>query len=520
MSQSTKGKLSLVALILMVFTSVYGFNNIPRAFFRMGYAAIPWYIIAGLLFFVPFAFMVTELGSAFKKERGGIYSWMEKAVGPTFAFIGTFMWYASYIIWMLNISTGILAPLTNAIFGETRLPEILWMSIFGIVWMLATTFISLRGIDWIKKIAAVGGIAVLAINGLLLISSLIVVIVNNHPATPITLESFTNSPNPTFTPSLVAIIAFMVYAVFAYGGVEGVGGLVDQTDKPEKNFPKGIVSAALIITVGYSLMILMVGLAINFTKGSDFYNGIVNEKIHLGNASYVVLNYLGQGVGQAFGFSEALCISLGQWFARILGISITCSLLGAFFTLIYSPIKQIIMGTPKNLWPARLGELDSKGMPKRAMVVQMCFVLFFIVLNFIMNKANGELASLFFEFLTNMTNVSMTLPYLFIIYAYYRFKKNNAIEKPFVIFKSKKLALFMVILAAFVVGFANIFTIIEPVVTYLQAGANADLSKMLSSFISMILGPVLFGSIAFLMMRSYKKRFPNEIANNNDLNKK
>lgn len=72
MSDKAKGKLSLVGLCLMIFTSVYGFNNIPRAFYMMGYAAIPWYIVGGLFFFLPFAFMVTELGSAFKEEKGGI----------------------------------------------------------------------------------------------------------------------------------------------------------------------------------------------------------------------------------------------------------------------------------------------------------------------------------------------------------------------------------------------------------------------------------------------------------------
>ena len=37
MSKNKKGKLTLVALILMIFTSVFGFTNIPRAFFLMGY---------------------------------------------------------------------------------------------------------------------------------------------------------------------------------------------------------------------------------------------------------------------------------------------------------------------------------------------------------------------------------------------------------------------------------------------------------------------------------------------------
>ncbi|OLN32015.1 putative amino acid permease [Desulfosporosinus metallidurans] len=50
----------------------------------MGYGAIPWYLISGLTFFIPFAFMLAEFGSAFQKEKGGIYSWMSKSVGPKY----------------------------------------------------------------------------------------------------------------------------------------------------------------------------------------------------------------------------------------------------------------------------------------------------------------------------------------------------------------------------------------------------------------------------------------------------
>ena len=89
----------------MIFTSVFGFANMPRSFYLMGYGAIPWYIISGLTFFIPYAFMMAEYGAAFKNEKGGIYSWMEKSVGPKYAFIGTFMWFASYIVWMVNNCT-------------------------------------------------------------------------------------------------------------------------------------------------------------------------------------------------------------------------------------------------------------------------------------------------------------------------------------------------------------------------------------------------------------------------------
>lgn len=66
-------KMSLPCLILMIFTSVFGFANSPSAFYLMGYSAIPWYIFSALLFFIPFALMMAEMGSAYRKEEGNLF---------------------------------------------------------------------------------------------------------------------------------------------------------------------------------------------------------------------------------------------------------------------------------------------------------------------------------------------------------------------------------------------------------------------------------------------------------------
>lgn len=56
---------------------------------------------------------------------------------------------------------------------------------------------------------------------------------------------------------MVSIASFLVFAIFAYGGIEVVGGLVDKTENPEKNFPKGIAISAIVITVGYAIGIFL-----------------------------------------------------------------------------------------------------------------------------------------------------------------------------------------------------------------------------------------------------------------------
>lgn len=504
-----KPKLSLIALVLMIFTSVYGFSNVSIAFFKMGYAAIPWYVIGGIFFFLPFAFMVTELGSSFKKERGGIYSWMANSVNPTYAFMATFMWYSAFIVWMVYTSNNILAPLTNLIFGVTNFPSTLIISCFAIFCILIITFLSLKGLKKVKIFTTIGGISVLSINGVVLICALVIFFKNGMtPATPLNLDAFITSPNPDFQPSMISFIAFMIYALFAYGGSETVGGLVDETKNPEKNFHRGVVFAAIVITLGYSVMMLLVGLSISYQQ--DWFDAVQIGAIHVGNASYAMMNSLGNNLGAALGFTPDTCILLGKMFARLMALSLLLSIIGAFFTLLYSPLKQLIEGTPKELWPAKLSELKD-GLPKRAMLVQCGIVIVLILLNLLLSLANESLANVFFESLMNIMNISITLPYLFIIIAYYFFKKNESIPKPFVIFKSKSLVLFVTIVGAGLVIFADSFTIMSPIFEYInQEFSTIDeqhlaLAKTIRNVVSLILGPLLFSSIAYCLIRRYNK---------------
>ncbi len=486
-------KLTLVSLVLMIFTSVFGFANMPRSFYLMGYGAIPWYILSGITFFIPFAFMMAEYGSAFKNEKGGIYSWMNRSVGPKYAFIGTFMWYASYVVWMVNISSSIWIPLSNALFGRDTtaswtilgLKSTQTLGILGIVWIVLVTYVGSKGLEKITKVTSVGGTAVALLNIVLLVGALAVLIANGGKlAEPIlAVKSFIQSPNPAYQ-SPLEVFSFLVFAIFAYGGIEVIGGLVDETENAEVTFPKGIMFAAMIIAIGYSLGIFLTGIFINWQEV------LSTKQVHMGNVAYVVMQNLGFKLGQGFGLSQAASLAMGAWVARFVGLSMFLALTGAFFTLSYAPLKQIIEGTPAQLWPGRMGEVRN-GMPLNAMWIQCIVVVVFIVLV----SFGGEAASQFFSKLVLMTNVAMTLPYLFISGAFAAFKKNEEIKKPFVIYKTHSSALLWTILVTFTVGFANFFTIIQPATV-------GDFS----STIWMIAGPVFFSVVALIMYSSYEKK--------------
>ncbi|CAM2076246.1 MULTISPECIES: glutamate/gamma-aminobutyrate family transporter YjeM [Clostridia] len=492
-----KGKLTLIALILMIFTSVFGFANIPRAFFLMGYSAIPWYIFGAICFFIPYAFMMAEFGAAFKEEKGGIYVWMQKSVGRKFAFIGTFMWFASYIVWMVSVSSSIWVPLSNLIFGTDKtstwslfgLTSSQTLGILGAIFVIVITFLSSKGLNSIAKVASIGGIFVTSANVLLIVGSLIVFFANGfHAAQPLKLAEFTHSPNPAYG-TVLAVLGFLVFAIFAYGGLEAVGGLVDQTENANKTFPRGIKISAIVIGVGYSLAILMVGL---FTNWQEVLS---SPDVRMANVAYVVIKNLGVKLGEVFGLSPHGVEIMGTWFARYIGLAMFLALLGAFFTLIYSPLKQLIEGTPKEIWPENWTKVNENDMPVTAMWVQCITVVTIIIIAVI----TGGKSSSFLDYLILMGNVAMTIPTMFLAVAFIYFKKNDSIDKPFIFFKSKTVATVWAIIVTCTVGFANIFTILQPAIE----------SKDYVSTGFQLAGPIVFGLVAFFLISKYEKKYGN-----------
>ena len=495
METKSDNKLSLVSLILMIFTSVYGFANITRAFWLMGYSSIIWYVLAAILFFIPYAFMLAEYGAAFKDSKGGIYSWMAESFNPRFAFVGIFMWYASYVIWMVNVSSSIWVPMSNIFLGRDAtqswslfgLSSVQTLGVLGILLVIFITFVASHGVERIQKFTSIGGTATALINLVVLAIGVVILIKNGGMEQSFNLSDFfTNSPNPSYqTP--ISVVSFAVFAIFAYGGLEVVAGVVDKTRNPEKTFPRAILISAIIIAVGYALLIFMMGAFTNWNFAFEHFLP-KGEEVTMANVAYVSLNNMGYQLGLAFNAAESTARVIGEWFARYVGLSMFLALGGAFFTIVFSPLKQLIEGTPKEIWPKSWSKVNKHGMPISAMIWQAGIVCIIILLV----SFGGSDAQKFFNILVSMCNVSMTLPYMFISFAFYFFKKKDSIEKPFEIYKKPWQSTLFVILVTAVVGIANIFSIIEPAL-------NGDIQTAIFT----LAGPILFTIAALVLYARY-----------------
>lgn len=497
-------KIGAIALALMVFTSVYGFTNIPLAFSKMGYAAIPFFIIGALLYFIPFSLMVAEMGQAFKKSQGGMYTWMEESIGIKFAFTGIFMYWVSNAVYLVGKATSSWIPLSFAGFGKNVFTDAninKWsglsasqaFGIAGIVFVLVVTIVSIKGIKEIKKLTTIGGVAVLSLNLLLFIGGLIVLFTNGLSLGE-TNVNFLTSPNMNFS-GIIASFGFLVYAIFAFGGMEATAGLVDEV-KSEKAYVRGLFISGIVISIGYAIGVFFIG---TFTNWKEvILSTDINGEFLVNDASvpYIIIGHLGLTLGNIFGMENPRILM--DIFARFTGLGMFCSFVGAFFTLVYAPLKQMIEGTPKDIWPLGLSEIDKKnGTPKKGLIAQTIIVLLMII--FVSFGGSG--AQKFFGTLQSMTNIAITLPYLFISIAYIAFLKKDSIKKPFLVLgKNQKFGLLAGWITTLTVAFANIFSILD--LDNLDTGImGINIPYIYDSY---ILGPVIFTLIAYLIVHRYE----------------
>lgn len=497
-------KMSVTALVLMIFASIFGLGNVTTAYYQMGYGAIIWYIAGAVLFFIPTSLMFAEYGSALRENQGGIYSWLEISIGEKPAFIGAFIWYAAWVITLVSQFSTVCVPISGLIFGKdtTQGWHLLGMSstetlgLIGIGLLVLITWMSTRGFDKIEKIASASGAVIIGISGIFIVASVLMLIINHgHLAQPMTMHAIVSSPNSQFK-SPIAILSFFVYAVFAYAGMETMGGTIDRVDKPERNFPKGIIFAGIGMILIYALGIFLWGVTANWHKV------LGTNSTDLGNITLVLMQNLGYTIGrEIFHLPIHQAVIMGQWTDRLIGFEEVMSLLGSMAVLIYSPLKTILLGSPKRLWPEKLTRLNNRKMPAFAMWMQAT-VMGTIILGV---SFGGKSAQQFYTVLTDMNNITSSVPYLFLIFAFPFFKRVKALNRPFEVYKNQKLTTTICIVSWITILLGIIFTIIQPMLQH--DGYTAFWT---------VFGPIFFALVGWIFYRRANRS--EELAVQEELN--
>ena len=394
-------KISWKLLAIMAFSTVWGFGNVVNGFVWFeGTKVIFSWIFMFALYFVPYALMVGELGSAFKNAGGGVSSWIRETMGTKLAYYAGWTYWACHITYIASKPSGGLKALSWVIFRSAKfydkLPSI-YVQLATFALLLIFCYVASRGLNPLKKMATLAGSSMF-IMSLLYILMMFAAPVINPKADYVSLNFSLKNLIPQFNLKYFTSLSILVFAV---GGCEKISPYVNKVENPSKGFPKGMIALAIMVVVCAMLGTIAMGMMFDpalIKKDFDSYAA---------NGAYWAFQRLGQyyNIGDTLLIIYALCNMIGQFAVLIISIDAPLRML-----LDNEDTKQFI---PKKL----LKQNDVGAYTNGIVMVAVLSGSIILVQSFV----PGAAAVL--KQLTKLNSVCMPLRYLWVFAAYIALRK-------------------------------------------------------------------------------------------------
>ena len=418
-------KISWKLLAFMAFSTVWGFGNVVNGFVWFnGIQVIFSWIFMFALYFVPYALMVGELGSAFKNAGGGVSSWIRETMGTKIAYYAGWTYWACHITYIASKPSGGLKALSWVIFRSAelydRLPSI-YIQLITFALLLIFCYVASRGLNPLKKMATLAGSSMFVMS-LLYIVMMFAAPAINPKADYVSLNFSLKNLIPNFRLEYFTSLSILVFAV---GGCEKISPYVNKVENPSKGFPKGMIALAIMVVVCAMLGTIAMGMMFDPTvinASEESFNS------YAANGAYWAFQRLGEyyGIGDTLLVIYALCNMIGQFAVLIMSIDAPLRML-----LDNEDTKQFI---PKKL----LKQNDVGAYTNGIIMVAVLSGSIILAQSFV----PGAAAVL--KQLTKLNSVCMPLRYLWVFAAYialrkagdkfhpeYRFVKNDAVALAF-----------------------------------------------------------------------------------------
>ena len=230
----TMGLRDLVLFNIVAILSLRWFATAAAA----GPSSVSFWILAGLLFFVPQGLAVSHLASRYPNE-GGIYYWTKRAFGEGHGFLCGWCYWVNNILYYPNLlmSTAVVG---TYVFGrggtgmESNWSYVLPATL-GALWLaVALNIVGLKTGRWLQNLGAVG----MYLPGILLVALGTYAAFTRPPATPMSLRTLLPDLDNWSSLNLWASIAF------AYAGLELCAVLGDEVRDPRRTLPRSILISA------------------------------------------------------------------------------------------------------------------------------------------------------------------------------------------------------------------------------------------------------------------------------------
>ena len=452
MQKDNGSKIKWYVLSFMAFSTLWSFGNVANGFMYFnGTQVIFSWLLMFVLYFIPYALMVGELGSAFKNEGGGVTSWIKGTSTAKLAFFAGWTYWAVHVSYIASKGSGGLKALSWMIFQNHEVYDslpTLGIQLATLAVFLLFCWVASRGLNPLKKLATIAGSSMFVMS-LLFILMMFAAPTINPAGGYLSVDLSPDKLIPTFDWTYVTNLSILVFAV---GGIEKISPYVNKTaGNPARQFPKAIIFTVAMVLVCALLGTVAMGMMFDPAEVNANFNSYV------ANGAYWAFQRLGNyyGVGHLLMIIYAACNALGQFSTLVVSID--------------APLRMLLGDeNARQFVPKGLLKQNDKGAYINGikMVVVLCGSI--ILAQIVVPGAAAVLTQL-----NKLNSVCMPLRYLWVFVAYFMLKKDGAFDAEYKFVKGKTLGMvlggwcFLVTLACCVLGMysPDPFTMVLNVVT-------------------------------------------------------
>ncbi|MGL4293617.1 MAG: amino acid permease [Bacteroidales bacterium] len=338
LAQKKEHELGLFRLIAVTLAFVMSIRNLPMLA-ETGWPQIFYMILAAVIFQIPVALLSAELATGFSSE-GGAYSWIKQAFGKKWGFVGAWMFWAMMCVGMVMVASFIAAMIAYVFDPQLASNKFFIMGV-SLICIWFPTIYNLRGLKASTLISAVGYFVGVAIPFVLIILFGAIWYFGGHAVdmAPLTWEN----AFPDF--SKINNLVFFTGIILLYSGSEAVAVHAPQTKNVQKNFPKAMIVATLLLLVLNVIGALSIQMVVP-----------ANE---IGLAS---------GIMQTFHiFFTKMNVS---WMTPVVALLIGFGAFGQLTTWLLGPSKSMLAVAKDGNMPEFFHRTNAQGMPVVFMILQ------------------------------------------------------------------------------------------------------------------------------------------------------
>ena len=241
-SETTPAKKKVFGLASMILFSVSAIlvGDTIASSAAMGVQGLTFWIILGVLFFIPYGFVTAELGAAWPDD-GGIYVWVREAFGSMWGTVTAWLYWVNVALWAPSVFV-LFIYTASAAFG-IALP--LWgeaLVVIGLIWiMVAIGIMPMRFSKWVPNLSAAVKIIIFVVLGL---AGVAAAIKTGGLANSFALKEWM----PVFSFDNLTYLPVVVYSLMGFELMSSVG---DSIHNPKRDIPKMIYASGAAILFTY-----------------------------------------------------------------------------------------------------------------------------------------------------------------------------------------------------------------------------------------------------------------------------